>query len=67
MPQFLKLDPALFRRLPAGRKAAAALAAYRAWDAAASLEQYVLTNDRDLYEFHRGWMEEAFTKYKDPE
>lgn len=25
------------------------------------LEQYVLTNDRPLYEFHRGWMEEMFT------
>jgi hypothetical protein len=24
------------------------------------LEQYVLTNDRGLYEFHRGWMEEMF-------
>lgn len=24
------------------------------------LEQYVLTNDRELYEFHRAWMEEAF-------
>jgi len=31
------------------------------------LEQYVLTNDRELYEFHREWMEEAFAKYKDPE
>ena len=26
------------------------------------LEQYVVTNDRDLYEFHRGWMEECLTK-----
>jgi len=24
------------------------------------LEQYCLTNDRKLYEFHRGWMEEVF-------
>ena len=26
------------------------------------LEQYVFTNDRGLYEFHRGWMEEALAK-----
>ncbi len=25
------------------------------------LEQYVITNDRRLYEFHRDWFEEAFT------
>jgi hypothetical protein len=24
------------------------------------LEQYVLTNDKGLYDFHRGWMEECF-------
>jgi hypothetical protein len=24
------------------------------------LEQYVITNDQGLYDFHRGWMEEAF-------
>lgn len=26
------------------------------------LEQYVVTNSRDLYEFHRAWMNEAFDK-----
>jgi len=26
------------------------------------LEQYVITNDRDLYAFHRSWTEEALTK-----
>jgi len=32
------------------------------------LEQYVVTNDRSLYEFHRAWMEEAFTKHdEEPE
>jgi len=25
------------------------------------LEQYIITNDRGLYEFHRGWMDEVFT------
>lgn len=25
-------------------------------------EQYVITNDRGLWEFHRGWMEEALTR-----
>ena len=29
------------------------------------LEQYVLTNDRGLYEFHRGWMEECFDRYRE--
>ncbi len=38
-PKFLKLDPDLFRRLPAGRKAAAALAAYREWEPEASLTE----------------------------
>ena len=26
------------------------------------LEQYVFTNDRTLYEFHRTWMEECLTQ-----
>ena len=36
-PRFLKLDPALFKRLPPLRKAAAALAAFRTWRPEASL------------------------------
>ena len=38
-PQFLKLDPKLFRRLPAGRKQAAALAAWRIWAPQTTLEE----------------------------
>jgi hypothetical protein len=26
------------------------------------MEQYVITNDRSVYDFHRGWMEEMFAK-----